>query len=314
MEQAEFERTVARLERCSALHPLRCRAEVAGLALVGFALLGFILLCGVGGLLLLIGIAIGAALLGSSALLLLATFGKLLLLLAVPLWSLVKSGLAALTTRLPWQQRFEAAQAQRARLAELHTLAQPKPDERFELLDLACRFEREADHGPALAAFSAEHPEHMPGLFLLGCWQLDHGDPAGLEALDRAAALDNRAVKAVCERARAFCRERGDDRAAGYEQRWHAHDRRERERDAQAGELDLAHELRAPDLTPDEAQTVRRLLAAHGKGVARAWLVRRVLPADPALPTCVLGLRLTWWAARRGQGLAIIARLAGDDA
>lgn len=101
MEVEKFQRLVARLDKESATAPRVYRAKVAALALLGFGILA-LLLGAVGlGLLLLLGVAVAIALSGGTALLLLLKFGKLLILLAWPLWLLMKSAVRALFIRLP---------------------------------------------------------------------------------------------------------------------------------------------------------------------------------------------------------------------
>lgn len=101
MEIERFKALVARLENESAAAPRAYRIRVAGLALLGFGIL-LLLLAAVGsGIAVLAGIAIALAFSGGAALLLLAKLGKLLFLLAVPLWYLVKAGVQALFVRLP---------------------------------------------------------------------------------------------------------------------------------------------------------------------------------------------------------------------
>jgi hypothetical protein len=59
---------------------------------------------------------------------------------------------------------------------------------------------------------------------------------------------------------------------------------------------------------------VRELLArADRKGIAALYLVRRVLPADPAVPSYVLGVELTWWTRQRSRQQATVKRLAAIE-
>lgn len=107
MEMARFERMVAQLEVESTRHPVRYQLKVALLALLGFGVLGLII--GIAGLGLLLVVGLGLALLftGGKAAILLLKLGKVLILLAVPLWFLVKSSISALFTRLPKPQGIE---------------------------------------------------------------------------------------------------------------------------------------------------------------------------------------------------------------
>jgi Zn-dependent protease with chaperone function len=101
LEIDRFKSMVARLEQESAVAPRRYRVKVALLALVGFAILALVLATVGFGLVALLGIAGALAFSGGAALLLLLKLGKLLFLLAVPLWFTLKSAVQALFLRLP---------------------------------------------------------------------------------------------------------------------------------------------------------------------------------------------------------------------
>lgn len=109
MEEQQFTSLVARLERLSAQHPTRYRARVLGLTLVGFGILLLLFGAVTLGLLLLAGLALAMVLSGGSALLWLFKLGKLLVLFAYPLWQLVRSGVKALSVRLPAPTGHEIA-------------------------------------------------------------------------------------------------------------------------------------------------------------------------------------------------------------
>jgi Zn-dependent protease with chaperone function len=96
-----FKSMVARLEQESAAAPRRYRVKVALLALLGFAILALVLATVGLGLLALVGIAGALAFTGGAALLILLKLGKVLFLLAIPLWFTLKSAVQALFMRLP---------------------------------------------------------------------------------------------------------------------------------------------------------------------------------------------------------------------
>ena len=107
-----FKQLVHRLEHESETAPGLYRMKVAALTLLGFGILA-LLLGSIGfGLVLLIGGAAAIALSGGMALLLLLKFGKLLFLLVIPLWYLVKSAVQALFVRLPAPQGREIHRAE----------------------------------------------------------------------------------------------------------------------------------------------------------------------------------------------------------
>lgn len=104
MRIEDFQRLVARLERESAERPRLYQAKVAALALLGFGILG-LLLGAVGlGLLLIVGLVAAVAFSGGAALLLVLKFAKVLWVLLIPLWFLVRDSVRALFVRLPAPQ------------------------------------------------------------------------------------------------------------------------------------------------------------------------------------------------------------------
>jgi Zn-dependent protease with chaperone function len=101
MEIDDFKRMVARLEQESVRAPQQYRMKVASLAVLGFAILGLVLATAGFGLVALAGIAGALLFTGGGALILLLKLGKLLFLLAIPLWFTLKSAVKALFVRLP---------------------------------------------------------------------------------------------------------------------------------------------------------------------------------------------------------------------
>ncbi len=132
MEIERFNTLVARLEAESTAAPGRYRAKVAALTLMGFCIMA-LLFGAVGfGLVLLAGIALAMAFSGGAALILLLKLGKLLFLLAIPLWYLIKSGVQALFIRLPAPQGRELSQADAPQLfAALARMRQQMNGPRF---------------------------------------------------------------------------------------------------------------------------------------------------------------------------------------
>jgi Zn-dependent protease with chaperone function len=112
MDTPTFERMVARLEAESTERPGAYHAKVALLALLGFALLALVVGMSGLGLLLLAGAGIAMLMTGGKAILLLLKLGKLLVVLAIPLWLLLKSSMQALFVRLPKPQGREITRAE----------------------------------------------------------------------------------------------------------------------------------------------------------------------------------------------------------
>ncbi|MDT7835557.1 M48 family metalloprotease [Aquabacterium sp. OR-4] len=104
MDEQRFAQIVARLERDSAAHPRLYLAKVGLVAMLGFLILAALVASAGLGLLLLLGLVVAVVASGGAALLLLFKLGKLLVLVAVPLWFLMRQAIAALFTRLPAPQ------------------------------------------------------------------------------------------------------------------------------------------------------------------------------------------------------------------
>jgi len=107
METVQFEAMVQRLEQESAHAPRAYVLKVALLAALGFGILALLVGIATSGLLLLVGAALAMVLKGGTMWLWLLKLGKLGLLLAIPLWLLVKASVQALFARLPRPQGRE---------------------------------------------------------------------------------------------------------------------------------------------------------------------------------------------------------------
>ncbi|HET7528218.1 MAG TPA: M48 family metalloprotease, partial [Burkholderiaceae bacterium] len=107
METVQFDAMVQRLQCDSARAPRLYVVKVALLALLGFAILALLVGLAACGLLVLAGIALAMILKGGTLWLWLIKLGKLALLIAIPLWLLVKSSVQALFVRIPAPQGRE---------------------------------------------------------------------------------------------------------------------------------------------------------------------------------------------------------------
>ncbi|HEU5297282.1 MAG TPA: M48 family metallopeptidase [Burkholderiaceae bacterium] len=107
MQTVQFDAMVQRLEHESAQAPRSHLVKVALLAALGFAILALLVGLAASGLLLLVGIALAMIMKGGTMWLWLIKLGKLALLLAIPLWLLVKSSVQALFVRIPPPQGRE---------------------------------------------------------------------------------------------------------------------------------------------------------------------------------------------------------------
>jgi hypothetical protein len=211
-----------------------------------------------------------------------------------------------------WRERHEEIRTQRARLQDLRAQCERSQAEDLERLRLCVALEEDQDWLPEVAAFNAAHPDDAGGLYLEGVLRLQADDEAGLALLERVMALDEAAIKAVCERAHAFWQKRKDEaQVTAWAERWQRRDQFETARSQQAADLNIGHLVKPAALDADTRAAIQALLSpAARKDVKALWLVRRVLPADPELATYVLGVDLTWWARLRKRQPAVVKRLA----
>jgi hypothetical protein len=215
----------------------------------------------------------------------------------------------------PWAERHQAVKAQRQRLVELEALSTPTTDERIEALRLRGQLQPDLDQLPALVAFNADHSDHVLGLYLEACQRLKHGDNSGLALLERLMALDPHTTKPACEQAHAFLTERDDtEQAKLYADRWTRHDTWENNRAAQLSNLNVDHALLPPQEMGDAAlANALAIVRRERAGVKRAYLARRVIPADPDQATYVLALEVTRWTRWRKQQGQVVNRLAAHE-
>ena len=212
----------------------------------------------------------------------------------------------------PWTQQLEHMRAGRERLARLRAQGERTVAEDAERLHLQAVLEPDTATCDELAAFNAEHADVCATLYLEGRIRLDRGDERGVALLERAMDLDPDAIKAGCEVVRAFYWARDDGAAAKpYDERWKEQRRIELARLEQAREFDVDHPV-APAVLAEEAIEVfrARLRGLDRTGIAALYLVRRVLPAGPALPTYVLAFEAARAAKILGRRDTIGRRLA----
>lgn len=123
MDNKKFEALVSRLEETSRNHPGRYVGSVIGIAFMGFFILGLAIGFSLLSLAALIGMVALVVLTGGKALIVLAKLGKLVILLALPAWAMVKSAFTLLFSRFPAPQgrvlQPQEAPALFAQLAQL---------------------------------------------------------------------------------------------------------------------------------------------------------------------------------------------------
>jgi Zn-dependent protease with chaperone function len=209
-----------------------------------------------------------------------------------------------------WRQRHGEIEARRQRLAELRAQADPAPDDTLERLRLQVELEPDTDSLPAVAAFNAANADEPGGLYLEGALRLNRDDAHGVALLERAMALDAECTTGACERIHHFLAARGDQAGADrYARRWRERRALEDARYEQYHSFDPRHEVVVADLDDEQMQMVRTIIGARRRGMARAWVVRRILPADPSIRTYVVCVDPAWWMRLLGRSPRIIDAL-----
>ena len=101
MDNTQFESLISRLEKVARDNPRRYLASVLGVAMLGFGVLALAILYALAPAALLAALAAVVVLSGGKALLILLKLGKLLLVLVIPAWLMIKSSVQMLFARFP---------------------------------------------------------------------------------------------------------------------------------------------------------------------------------------------------------------------
>lgn len=107
MEDLQFEHLILRLEKFAQKKPNHYLAAVIGIALLGFVVLSLAVGLSLLALALLLGMVVLVIATGGKALLVLVKLGKLVILLALPAWAMVKTSVTLLFSRFPRPQGRE---------------------------------------------------------------------------------------------------------------------------------------------------------------------------------------------------------------
>jgi Zn-dependent protease with chaperone function len=193
MEMDRFNTLVARLERDSARAPRRYRVKVALLALLGFAILALVLGAIGFGLVFLGGVAVFLAFSGAGAIILLLKLGKLLFLLAVPLWFTLRSAVRALFVRLPAPQGREIGRAEAPALFDaLDTMRRTMKGPRFHHVLVVGEVNAAVMQRPAFGLFGWPRNYLLLGLPLLECLSPDEALAVVAHEYGHLAGADSR--------------------------------------------------------------------------------------------------------------------------
>lgn len=204
-----------------------------------------------------------------------------------------------------WRERHAYLQERQARLRELEQSADGT-DGDWERITITQEIEPDTDVLPMVEALLARQPGHVSALFLRGRLRLERGLEEGIEDLERVMTSDPDAILPACNAIYAYLAPRDEDRAGHYRDRWLARNSLEERRRAELDSLEPAKARLAPaDVEAEVLSGFAKVVREHGKGVKRAYLVRRIIEADETARAYVLALETSWWAGDRGGKRAV---------
>lgn len=211
--------------------------------------------------------------------------------------------------REQWQTRYLELHASQERLAALQTQATLTADERWQFVLDTLALEPDSEVLPWLEEILTADPTHIPARYQRGAVLLERGEEAGIRDLETAMSQTPALTLSGCELAWQFFRERDPTQAAQYRVRWEARANYEQNVDLEFQSLPVDATLEASDLSAETEAEIRQILQAHGKGIRRAYLLRRILKTDASLHDYVLAFE-TGWFTLGSPAPAIIQRLA----
>jgi Zn-dependent protease with chaperone function len=193
MDIDRFNSMVARLEQESIQAPWRYRIKVTLLAMLGFAILTLVLAAVGFGLVVLGGFAVFLAFSGTTVIILLLKLGKLLFLLAVPLWFTLKSTLKAVFVRLPKPEGREITRAEAPALFEaLDAMREAMAGPRFHHVLVIDEVNAAVVQRPAFGLFGWPRNYLLLGLPLLECLAPDEALAVVAHEYGHLAGADGR--------------------------------------------------------------------------------------------------------------------------
>lgn len=200
-----------------------------------------------------------------------------------------------------WRERHAYLQERAQRLLVLEQLASSSVDEDWERISIAREIRPDADVLPQVNSLLARQPGHVSARYVRGQLLLERGLEAGIEDLEQVMTVDPDSTLPACGAIYAFLASRDEQRANGFRDRWLARSGLEQKRQAELDSFDPETATLAPaDVAQDVLDGFAAVVRDHGKGVRRAFLLRRVIQADDSARAWVLAVETTWWAGNRG--------------
>lgn len=212
-----------------------------------------------------------------------------------------------------WCKRHEHLLKQAKRLEELLAVAALSVDEEWEKICLLDELELEQDLLPLLDALLLREPGQLAAWFRRGSLLLERGDESGIATLEEVMTKDRDAVLPGCEAAYRFYRERNPAKAEAYRQRWEEHARFLAAVQAELENVQPKASLVEADLPETVVAEVTRIVRVNRKGIKRAYLVRRIIRADPQSRAYVLAFELGAAVFLDSAKRRIVKRLAAQE-
>lgn len=214
-----------------------------------------------------------------------------------------------------WQQRYEEAQREKERLAELDEKSRTGTFDADEAFERASLTESLDDGEAALPLYRKAlelNPEHADASFALGRLLLDRGEPEGVRWMEAAIERDGDYALAGSSLLAVFWRSQGDEERARactkrVEQEVEAYGEAQRER----AHLQVEDRLIEHGLAAEAVSALAEQLALYPK-VKAAWLARKEVRHRPDLPVYVLGVKLGVHFRTQGYHQRYCQRLASE--
>lgn len=216
--------------------------------------------------------------------------------------------------RAHWQERNSYLAERLRQLRTLRESEERSVEDEWTQLQLTAELEPEHDRRPAIEALLRRAPDHLAARFVLGDLKLATGDASGIDDIEAVMQADADAILAGCETIWRWLRTRDPVRADLYRERW---EKRQAHLAGVQKELDALHpkcELARHDLPPEIEADIVRAVLPHAGRLARVFLLRRPIAADPRTRAYVLAFDMTHRWVRSEQALGKLARaLASAD-
>ena len=216
--------------------------------------------------------------------------------------------------RTRWQERNSYLAERLQQLQALRENRERSVEDEWTLLLLTAELDPDVDRRPAIEALLARAPDHLAARFALGDLKLDADDAGGIDDIEAVMQADADAILAGCETIWRWLRTRDPVRADLYCERWERRQAHLAGVQHEMDTLDPKCELGRHDLSPEVEADIVRAVLPHVDRLARVFLLRRPIGADPRARAYVLAFDMTRRWLRSEEALGKLARtLAAAD-